>query len=82
MVVEGDGCGEGEEALKDSLSEAGEGSCSVALECEGALAAPEDALDALADRREVWALAGLVFARGLRIVAFMSLTACANAFPA
>ena len=42
----------------------GEGSGAVALEGQGPLAAPEDALDALADRREVWAPAGLVFAAG------------------
>src|ERR1700735_4775899 len=64
LVVEGDGCCEGEEALQDALSEAGECSGAVVLEGEGALAGPEDALDALADRREVWATAGLVFAAG------------------
>jgi hypothetical protein len=36
----------------------------VALEGEDVLAGPEDALDALADRREMGALAGLVFAAG------------------
>src|SRR5580698_356896 len=64
LVVEGDRGGEAEEALKDSLSEAGEGAGAVVLEGEGSLAAPEDALYALADRREVWASAGLVFAAG------------------
>jgi hypothetical protein len=34
LVVEGDRGGEAEEALKDALSEAGEGSGSVALEGE------------------------------------------------
>src|ERR1700689_5968314 len=34
------------------------------LEGEGALAAPDDRLDPLADRREVWAFPGLVFAAG------------------
>jgi hypothetical protein len=52
LVVEGDGGGEGEETLQDALSEAREGAGAVALEGEGALAAPEDALDALADRRD------------------------------
>src|SRR5271166_4122621 len=64
LVVEGDGCGECEEALQDALSQAGEGSGAVTLEGEGALAAPEDALDALTDGREVWAFAGLVLAAG------------------
>ena len=50
--------------MQDALSEAGEGPGAVALEGERALAAPEDALDALADRREVWASAGLVLAPG------------------
>src|ERR1700679_75529 len=62
LVVEGDRGGEGEEALKDALSEAGEGSGSVALEREDVLAGPEDRLDPLADRGEVWSSAGLVFA--------------------
>src|SRR5271154_6052764 len=61
-VVEGNGGGEGEQALQDPLPEAREGAGAVALERQGSLAAPEDALDALADRREMWAMAGLVFA--------------------
>lgn len=36
----------------------------MALEGEDVLAGPEDALDPLADRREVWPLAGLVFSAG------------------
>src|SRR5450755_1424873 len=64
LVVECDGGGEAEEALKDALSQAGECSCSVAFEGEDVLAGPEDALDALADWREVWAAGGLVFAPG------------------
>jgi hypothetical protein len=36
----------------------------VALEREDVLAGPVDRLDSLADRREVWAVAGLVFAAG------------------
>src|ERR1700679_2245828 len=62
LVVEGDRGGEAEEALKDALSEAGEGSGSVALEREDVLAGPEDRLDPLADRGEVWSSPGLVFA--------------------
>jgi hypothetical protein len=34
LVVEGDGGGEGEEALEDAFSEAGECAGAVALECE------------------------------------------------
>src|SRR5271155_4217675 len=64
LVVEGDGGGEAEEALQDALSEAGEGAGAVAFEGEDVLAGPEDRLDALADRREVWAFSGLVFASG------------------
>src|SRR5271165_504266 len=64
LVVECDRGGEGEQALQDALSEALEGSCSVALEGQGALAGPEDRLDALADRRQVRSWAGLVLAAG------------------
>ena len=64
LVVQGDGGCEGEEALQDALSEAWEGSGAVSFEGEDVLAGPEDALDPLADRREVWASAGLVFAAG------------------
>src|SRR5580704_16082167 len=64
LVVEGDGGGEGEEALQDALAEPGEGAGAVALEGECVFAGPEDALDALADRREMWSSAGLVFAAG------------------
>ena len=62
LVVEGDGGGEGAEAGEDAFSEAGEGAGAVAFEGEQVFAGPEDALDALADRREVRAVAGLVFA--------------------
>ena len=62
LMVEADGGGEGEEALQDALPEALKCSGAVALEREGPLAAPEDALDALADRCEVRAFAGLVLA--------------------
>src|ERR1700676_1128033 len=64
LVVEGDAGGETEKALKDSLSEPCERSCSVALEGEDVLAGPEDRLDALADRCQVRASAGLVLAAG------------------
>ena len=64
LVVEGDRGGEGEEALRDALSDAGECSCAVALQCQQVLAGPEDRLDALADRCEVGTRAGLVFAGG------------------
>lgn len=36
----------------------------------------------LVDRRETWPIAGLDFAPGRRIVVFVSLTVCANAFAA
>src|SRR5579871_4538470 len=62
LVVEGDGCCEGAEAGEDSFSEAWEGAGAVAFEGEQVFAGPEDALDALADRREVRPVAGLVFA--------------------
>src|ERR1017187_5207427 len=64
LVVECDGGGEAEEALQDALSEPGKSPCAVAFEGEDVLARPEDRLDALADRREVWASSGLVFAPG------------------
>jgi hypothetical protein len=41
----------------------------VALEGKDVLAGPEDALDALSDRREVEAFSGLVLRRGLMIAA-------------
>src|SRR5579871_1766122 len=62
LMVEADGGGEREQALQDALSEAGEGPGAVALERECPLAAPEDRLDALADRRQVGAVPGLVLA--------------------
>src|ERR1022692_4927490 len=64
LVVEGDCGGEGEEALEDALSDAGEGAGAVALEGEDVLAGPEDALDSLAYGREGWSTSGLVFASG------------------
>src|SRR5580698_3657099 len=64
LVVEGDGRGEGQEALQDALSQTSEGASAVVLKGEGALAAPEDALDALAYRREMRSSSGLVLAVG------------------
>src|ERR1700724_4113052 len=64
LVVEGYGGGEGEQALQDALSEAGECSGAVALEREYVLAGPEDRLDALSDGREVWSFSRLVLAAG------------------
>ena len=62
LVVEGDAGGEGEEALEDAFAEAVEGAGAVAFEGEEVFARPEDRLDSLPDRREVWALTGLVSA--------------------
>src|SRR5215210_6813602 len=64
LVVERDRGGEAEEALQDAFAQAGEGTGAVAFECERVLAGPKDALDALADRREVRPVAGLVAAAG------------------
>src|SRR3954467_11654094 len=62
VVVEGDGCGEREEAAGDAGSEGVEGAGAVAFEGEDGFGGPEDALDALADRREVRPVTGFVFA--------------------
>ena len=59
-VVEADAGGQAEEAREDALAQARQGACSVALEREQVLAGPEDALDALADGREVRAAAALL----------------------
>jgi hypothetical protein len=64
LVVEGDDGSEGEKALKHALSQPGQGTGAVALECERALAAPEDRLDALTDRCQVRPSAGLILAGG------------------
>ena len=64
LVVEGDGGGEGEEALEDACSQAGEGAGAVAFEGEDVFGGPEDAFDPLADRRDVRATAGFVLAEG------------------
>src|SRR5271167_188049 len=64
LVVECDGGGQAEEALKDALAQAGQRPCAVAFEGEDVLAGPEDRLDPLADRCEVWAAPALVLASG------------------
>ncbi|MEJ7714348.1 MAG: hypothetical protein WKF40_01045 [Thermoleophilaceae bacterium] len=61
-MVEGDRCGEGEEAAGDAGSEAAEGAGAVAFEGEDVLGGPVDRFDALTDRGQVQASAGLVFA--------------------
>lgn len=59
LVVERDcGC-EGREAGGQAHAEVSQGACSVALESKNVLAGPEDRLDPLADRREVWPATGL-----------------------
>src|SRR3984893_8527572 len=64
LVVEADAGGEAEEALQDPFAQAGGGGAAVAFEGEYVFAGPEDLLDPLADRGEVWPLARLVFAPG------------------
>src|SRR5215210_7525512 len=61
-VVERDGCGEREEAAGQAGPEAVQGAGAVAFKGEDVLGGPVDRLDALADRREVQSVAGLVFA--------------------
>src|SRR5215210_5327795 len=63
-VVERNGGGEGEEALAESDAQSGQGAGGVAFEAEDVLAGPEDRLDALTDRSQVGAVAGLVAAGG------------------
>src|SRR6188472_272639 len=63
-VVEGDGGGEREEACADAGSEAVQGAGAVAFEGERVFAGLKDALDALADRRQMRSAAGFVFAPG------------------
>src|SRR5829696_3721789 len=62
LVVQGDRGGECEEAACDAGSEAAECAGAVALEREDVLGGPVDRLDPLADRGEVKAAAGFVFA--------------------
>ncbi len=64
LVVECDGGGEADEALQDAFAQAGECAGAVAFEREDVFAGPEDALDALADRRQVRPAAGLVTSAG------------------
>src|SRR5450756_532489 len=61
--VEADAGREAEEARQDALAQPGHGTGPVALQGEQLLAGPEDRLDALADGRQVRALAGFVLAR-------------------
>jgi hypothetical protein len=83
LVVEADNGGEGEEGLQDALSEGGERSRSMAFERQAVVAGPEDALDALADRREVVNASARPCGRaGLKIVACMSASLRANSAPA
>jgi hypothetical protein len=62
LVVGRDGCGECEKAAGDAGSEAVQGAGAVAFEGQDVFGGPVDALDALADRREMQPVAGLVFA--------------------
>src|SRR5450759_2148424 len=62
-VVEADAGRQAEEARQDALTQAGHGTRPVALEGEQVLAGPEDRLDALADGRQVRAVAGFILAR-------------------
>src|SRR5215216_5294747 len=63
-VVERDRGGQREEALAEADSEAVQGAGAVAFEAEEVFAGPEDRLDALTDRGQVWPAAGFVFAHG------------------
>src|ERR1019366_2547226 len=62
LVVEDDAGGEAEEALEDAFSDPWERAAAVAFEREKVFEGPEDRLDALADRREMDASFGFVFA--------------------
>jgi hypothetical protein len=61
-VVEPDAGGEGQESGGDAGSEVGQGARAVAFEGQEVFAGSEDALDALADAREVQVVGGLVLA--------------------
>src|SRR5665647_1050663 len=63
-VVEADAGREAEETRQNALAQPRHGTRPVALQGEQVLAGPEDRLDALADGRQVRALAGLVGALG------------------
>ncbi len=62
LVVERDGRCEADHALQDAFAQAREGAGAVAFEREDVFASPDDAFDALADRREMRPAAGLVAA--------------------
>src|ERR1044072_6379472 len=64
VVVQPDASGECEELGGDPCAQAVQSAGVVAFEAEAVFECPEDALDALADRREVRAVAGLVLALG------------------
>src|ERR1700682_828224 len=64
LMVQSDGGSETEQSLQDALAGPRRGPCDVAFEGEDVLAGPEDRLDPLADRREVWTAPGLVLAAG------------------
>jgi hypothetical protein len=64
LVVEGDRGGEAAEPGQDAFAEALEGAGAVAFKDEDVFGGPEDRFDALADRGEMRALAGLVLASG------------------
>jgi hypothetical protein len=61
-VVEGDRCGEGEEACLDAGGEAVQGAGAVAFQGEQVFAGLEDRLDPLPDRGEVGSAGAFVFA--------------------
>src|SRR4030088_3529375 len=62
FVVEADAGGQAEEALQDAFFDSWQGAGTVAFEGEEVFAGPEDRLDPLADRCEVEAGPGFVFA--------------------
>src|SRR5215204_4770501 len=63
-VVEVDAGGECEQALADAGAEVCQRAGAVAFEAEEVFAGPEDRLDPLPDRREVWAGLGFGLAGG------------------
>src|SRR3954454_11753315 len=63
-VVEGDGCGEGQEFGGQAAAQGVQLAGAVGFEAEHVLGRVDDALDALAQRGQVWAAAALVFAAG------------------
>ena len=82
VVVEPHAGGEREEFGGDAGAQAVEGSGAVAFEPEAVFERPEDRLDALSDRGEVWSVSGFVLAWGLRISApCRSATSAASSRP-